>query len=240
MKRAAVLFLLANLFGCVTVTQDGKPEVKSDPIDMAESRITLGLGYLEQGNMLKARENLEIALKHAPSYYRAQLSIAHYYEQVGELDSARNTYRKALRQHPKNGNILNNYGTFLCKQGEYQQADKYFNKAIDQPYYYLVSASYENAAFCALKAGQTDQAKYYFARTIDHDPNRVRSILQLAKLEIEAGEYTEARIKLMQIHQRYGLQKPSLQLLIQLEKAAGNKSLQIKYQNQLDQMMEVS
>ena len=122
----------------------------------------------------------------------------------------------------------------MCKQGEYQKADEYFNRAIAQPYYYLVPASYENAAFCALKSGDKEQARYYFAKTLDHDPNRVRSLLQLAKLEIDAQQYTQARIRLMQFNQRYGNQKTSLQLLVELEKKAGNKALEKKYQAALD------
>ncbi|MEZ9654584.1 type IV pilus biogenesis/stability protein PilW [Vibrio splendidus] len=234
------LALLASfsLVGCVSVTQ-GPPKIESDPIAMSESRIELGLGYMGQGNMVKARENLELAIKHAPSYYRARLSIAHYYEQVGEVDEARNAYKKALRLDVRNGNVLNNYGTFLCKQGEYEQADKYFNRAIDQPYYYLVSASYENAAFCAFKAGEVEQAKYYFSRAIDHDPNRAKSILQLSKIEVSEAEYNDARLRLLKFHQRYGYQIPSLQILIELEKKAGNRALQQKYQSKLDELLSV-
>ncbi|MCY9862182.1 type IV pilus biogenesis/stability protein PilW [Vibrio coralliirubri] len=231
-----VLLASLSLTGCVSVTE-GPPKIESDPIAMSESRIELGLGYMGQGNMVRARENLELAIKHAPSYYRARLSMAHYYEQVGEIDEARTTYRKALSLDSRNGNVLNNYGTFLCKQGEYEQADKYFNHAIDQPYYYLVSASYENAAFCAFKAGNTDQAKYYFSRAIDHDPNRVKSILQLSKIEVSDADYNDARIRLFKFHQRYGYQIPSLQILVDLENKAGNKALEQKYQSKLDELL---
>ncbi|ELL7084864.1 type IV pilus biogenesis/stability protein PilW [Vibrio fluvialis] len=234
MKHVWILACVLSLTGCITVKESDNSDLKSDPVEMAESRIALGLGYLENGSMIKARENLEKAMQHAPHYYRSQLSMAHYFETVGETDSALETYRAALRDHPKNGNVLNNYGTFLCKHGEYQQADKYFNRAVEQPYYYLISASYENAAFCSLKSGDPEKAAYYFKRAVDHDPTRVRSLLQLAKLEIERGDYTEARIKLMAFHQRYGYQKASLQLLIELEEKAGNKALEKKYQQALD------
>ncbi|EPM7842973.1 type IV pilus biogenesis/stability protein PilW [Vibrio fluvialis] len=234
MKHVWILACVLSLTGCITVKESDNSDLKSDPVEMAESRIALGLGYLENGSMIKARENLEKAMQHAPHYYRSQLSMAHYFETVGEIDSARDTYRAALRDHPKNGNVLNNYGTFLCKHGEYQQADKYFNRAVEQPYYYLISASYENAAFCSLKSGDPEKAAYYFKRAVDHDPTRVRSLLQLAKLEIERGDYTEARIKLLAFHQRYGYQKASLQLLIELEEKAGNKALEKKYQQALD------
>lgn len=234
--RSLSFILSLMLVGCVTVDATNQSDPSFNPTERAEARIALGIGYLEQGNMVKARENLEKALDHSPNYYRAQLSMAHYFEKVGETQSAERMYKTALKQHPRNGNVLNNFGTFLCKQGDYSSADKYFNAAIDQPYYYLISGSYENAAMCALKAGNNEQAKYYFTRTLDHDPYRANSILHLAKLEIEDGEYTQARIRLMKFHQSYGLQKPSLKLLINLEEQAGNPSLQQQYQAKLDKM----
>ncbi|GHW82686.1 fimbrial biogenesis and twitching motility protein, putative [Vibrio cholerae] len=236
MKNVFGLGLIIALAGCVTVTETAGNATQSDPTEMAEARIALGLGYLENGSMIKARENLEKALQHAPDYYRSQLSMAHYYEAVGENDSARKMYRAALSEHPKNGNVLNNFGTFLCKQGEYDTADQYFRRAVEQPYYYLISASYENAGLCALKAGKTDNAREYFKRAIDHDPNRLLSILQLTKMEIEAGDYTPARLRLMDLNQRYGYQKASLKLLIELEKRAGNSALEQKYQTLLNSL----
>lgn len=235
MRRLSILFAI-TLTGCVTVESTQNPGSSASPKERAEARIELGIGYLNQGNMVKARENLEKALTHYPGYYRAQLSMAHYFEKVGEKDAATEIYETALKQHPQNGNVLNNYGTFLCKHGNYERADKFFNKAIDQPYYYLTSASYENAAFCALKSGDTAQAKTYFMRTLDHDLHRARALLHLAKLEIEDGDFVKARIRLMKFHQRYGVQKTSLELLAELEAKAGNEALEEKYRQKIKQM----
>ncbi|MDF5622381.1 type IV pilus biogenesis/stability protein PilW, partial [Vibrio parahaemolyticus] len=49
-----------------------------------------------------------------------------------------------------------------------------------------------------------------------------------------SGDYTEARIRLMRFNQMYGVKKPSLQLMIQVERAAGNEALEKKYQKQLE------
>jgi type IV pilus assembly protein PilF len=236
-KPSSILLFVA-LSGCVSVTEGEPQRVEADPISMSESRIALGLGYMEQENMVRARENLELAIQHAPRYYRARLSMAHYYETVGETDEARKQYKSALRLDSNNGNVLNNYGTFLCKQGDYEQADRYFNQAINQPFYYLVSASYENAGFCALKSGDSDRAKYYFTRALDHDPNRIKSILQLTKIEVSQDEYRDARLRLFKFHQRYGYQIPSLQILVELESKSGNEALRDKYQSMLDEMKE--
>lgn len=237
LAKLGTLLLISQLgvVGCVTVNENG-PVVEADPVTMAESRIALGLGYLNSGSMIRAHDNLQQALTHAPNYYRAQLAMAHYYEGVGEESKAENIYKRSLRQHSKNGNVLNNYGTFLCKRGDYPQADKMFNRAIEQPYYYLIPASYENAGFCALKSKNPDKAKYYFSRAIEHDPHRPKSILQLAKLEIDSGNYTDARLRLMRFNQMYGVKRPSLQLMVELEREAGNKVLEQKYQKQLDKL----
>ncbi|KII75885.1 pilus assembly protein PilW [Vibrio renipiscarius] len=224
---------ITALSGCVTVETSSEPEIYSNPQEKAEARLALGMGYLQQGNMGKARENLEKAMQHAPDFYRTQISLAHYYEQVGEDDKARKLYKKAKSDHPSNGNVLNNYGTFLCKQGEYKEADELFNKAIAQPYYYQISGSYENAAFCALKSGDELKAMDYFARAIDYEPARYRSTLNLAKLEIEHDKLLDARIRLMKFSQMYGVKREALQLMVALEAKAGNQSLVEKYLNQL-------
>lgn len=231
MKKWNIALLAISLFtgtGCVTVTESDDM-TKEEIIRAAEARITLGLSYLNVGDMIKARENLELAVRYAPDYYRSQTSIAYYYQKVDEDDLAEKAYKRALRYSSKNGNVLNNYGVFLCGKGRYEEAQEKFTQAIEQPYYYLVSASYENAAMCALSSGDKVTAKLYFERSIAHDPNRVRSTLQLAKLNIDEGNYSEPRISLFKFNKKYGYKPVSLSLLIELEKKAGNASLVEKY-----------
>lgn len=235
MRTWLTIVLFIGLSGCVTVPQTSTSNIEADEISKAESRIALGLGYLENDNMLKARINLEKALEYAPSYYRSMLSIAHYYDKVGESDKAYQAYNSALRVHHTNGHVLNNYGAFLCKMGQYKQADEYFKQAMVDEQYYLVADSYENAGLCALKNHHLSEAKHYFQSAIEHDPQRVHSLLQLAKLEIESDELAQARVRLLKFHNDYGYQEPSLRLLIKLEKKAGNLILESKYRSLLSQ-----
>ncbi len=81
-----LLMVQFSLAGCVTVKKDGGPVVKADPIAMAESRIALGLGYLEGGSNIRAHDNLQQALTHAPDYYRAQLSMEERERDPAPLD----------------------------------------------------------------------------------------------------------------------------------------------------------
>ncbi len=229
MKLFVILWLLFSLLGCITVTEQNGLRLESDAIEKAESRVTLGLGYLENGNMPKARENLEKALEHAPEYSRAMLAIAHYYDVVGETEKALEAYDQVISQHNDNGQVLNNYGAFLCKLGFYKKADNYFNQAVEQSHYYRIAESYENAGICAVKHRSLHKAQQYFSRALDHEPQRIRSILHLSKLEIDAGNFTNARSRLLLFHQINGTTKTSLNLLAELELRSGNRTLADKY-----------
>ena len=233
-RAALITFGLLISAGCVTVNKIDDMS-KEEEIRAAEARIALGLSYLNAGDMIKARENLELAAQYAPNYYRSQTSLAYYYQQVQETALAEKAYKRALRSSSKNGNVLNNYGVFLCKNGEYEKAQQKFSQAIELPGYYLVSTSYENAAMCALSSGDKVTAKTYFERSLAHDPNRVRSTLQLAKLNIDEGNYSEPRVLLFKFNKKYGYKPVSLSLLIELEKKAGNAHLVTKYANILGQ-----
>ncbi len=236
-KLVAPIALSLTMVGCVTVTEGDHIQPKSSPIEMSEARINLGIGYMENGVLIRARKNLELALEHAPTYYRAQIAMAHFYDRVGEPEKAREMYEDSIRVHPNNGNVLNNFATFLCKNGEYERADQMFMKSAEQPLYYLMSASYENAAFCALKSKDKDKAYLYFSRALDHEPKRPKSIINLANLEIERAEYSSARIRLIKFQTMYGQQTTSLSLLTELETQAGNHTVAAQYQKRLDKLL---
>ncbi len=230
--KIANIFLVSLLVGCVTVNEQSNNN-QFNKIKAAEARIKLGLSYLESKDMIRSRENLKKAISYAPDYYRSLIAMAHFYQEVGENEQAEQAYKKALEGAPKNGDVLNNYGTFLCKIGRFDEADVFFNRAIEQPYYYLIAASYQNAAMCALKSRDQDKAEHYFARSLDHDPNRTISILQLTQIEIQKAKYKKARVRLLKFHNRFGYKASSLGLLIELETQAKNDTLVSKYVNLL-------
>ncbi|WP_428773566.1 type IV pilus biogenesis/stability protein PilW [Vibrio sp.] len=224
-----LLLISALLVGCVTQVENSQTLPDQDPISIAESRIALGLGYLKQQQPVKARENLERALQQAPDYYRAQLALAHYWEFVKEPDKARDIYQQALKQHPGNGHVLNNYGAFLCKQGDFPLADEMFNKAFDLSDYYQLTSSFENAALCAWKAGHAERAERYFERLLAFQPGHAQARLQLARLQREQGKLIQARATLFEFKREVGWNKLALEMMAELELAAGNPKLSDHY-----------
>ncbi|OOE99049.1 type IV pilus biogenesis/stability protein PilW [Salinivibrio sp. IB643] len=220
-KTGWVWGLIITLAGCASpVSQQN--DAKFDKIQAAEARISLGLGYLNSDRYQQAQQNLQQAHQYAPNYYRTSLSMAYYQQRVGETDQADRLYQKALSQASKKGDVYNNYGVFLCEQQRFAEAKEAFLQAVAQPYYHRVSDSYENAAFCQLKAGDTKSAKALLEKATEQDPLNVRAGLQLAKLEIERGQETDAITRIKRLHKRVGVHPSGLLLLVKAYQQQGN------------------
>lgn len=194
----SVIVLLTVLSGCVTQSYENDsdtPVVESDSSknDMAMTRITLGLGYLNMGNTTQAKLNLEKAKRFAPNLSEVYTAFAHYYDVVGEPKLATKSYEKSLSIDPKNPDTLNNYGVFLCRNEKYEAAEKYTLKAIEIPTYLMVSQSYENLALCQLKTDDFAKAEIYFKKAIQHSPNRASALLQMVRLQYAMADYKTAQ-----------------------------------------------
>ncbi|MDW6093113.1 type IV pilus biogenesis/stability protein PilW, partial [Vibrio rhizosphaerae] len=184
---------------------------------IADARITLSIAYLQRHEPQKALSNLIQAAEIAPHYIRLQLAQAYYYEKVGEIDKAKQQYILALSEHPNHPDVYNNYGTFLCKQGDVKQAQHYFAEVYSRKNYPQIAASYENAALCALKSGHTLQASQFFVQALNHDPKRFQSQFYLIEIAIKARQFSIARTRLATFVQDFGTTEQSLAFQRQLD-----------------------
>ena len=196
-QLGAMLLCLIALSACVTqqyVDEDKKPLVQNEATqnEIAMTRISLGIGYLNIGNTQQAKFNLEKAKRYAPKLVQVHTAFAHYYDTVGETEQATVAYEKALSLKSDDADTLNNYGVFLCKQGELDKAEQQFLKAIAVPSYTLVSESYENLGICHLKSSNFKEAETYLEKAITHSPTRASSLLQMANLQYAKRNYQES------------------------------------------------
>ncbi|OBT17235.1 type IV pilus biogenesis/stability protein PilW [Vibrio sp. UCD-FRSSP16_10] len=218
-KGLVTFFLLSLTFGCVTVDSE-TGTAKFNPLKAADARIALGINYLALGYNVRAKQNLDLAHRYAPNYVRASSAIAYYYQQVSEPDFADIWYRKALNESPNNGEVLNDYGVFLCRKQAYVLAQQQFERAIRQNSYGYVSASYENAGLCAIMQGDFQQAEAYFRKSLEYEPSRFRSSIELVKLSVHFGAFSDARLQLKDIHLRFGPRVETQELQDELDRKA--------------------
>ncbi len=185
-----------GLSGCVTQNfENDEPVVENQANrdDMAATRISLGLGYLKMGNMPQAKLNLEKAKRFAPDMVQVYTAFAHYYETVGEFELTEESYKKALSLKSDDGDTLNNYGVFLCRQDKIAEAEKQFLKAIAVPSYLLVAQSYQNLSACFLQEDDFDKAEHYLEKAILHSPNSSAALFQMVRLQYAKANYARAK-----------------------------------------------
>jgi type IV pilus assembly protein PilF len=153
----------------------------------------LGVGYLQKGRLDLAVLNLEKALEQSPD----SADTNHYYallqEKLKNDDKAAIYFRKALSIAPKDPDLLNNYGSFLCRTGHYAEAETSFMAAVRDPLYKTPEFAYTNAGICVHKNGDAVKAESYFRNALQANDRFSEALYQMAKLNHEKGDNAKAQ-----------------------------------------------
>jgi type IV pilus assembly protein PilF len=184
MKKIIMLSSILLLVGCSTMKHSANDnESNASKTKLAMINVQLGMAYLERGNTQRAKQKFLVAIAKDPNLPEVWYSYAYFQEMTGDKEKARQDYLRAVQLAPQRGDIQNNYGTFLCRSGHYQEAIDHFKIAIKDPDYLDAASAYENAGLCALKIPNPKLAKEFFALAVNSDPNRSISANELAKLK---------------------------------------------------------
>lgn len=151
LRKITACMAIVLLAACSS-QQESSSEPEFNRSEAVKARINLALAYLEQNDFPKAKQNIDKALAHDGKDYLPYSVLAYYYQQTGEVENAEKAYQQALNLSENRPDVLNNYGTFLCKQGQFQQAYQQFEQAVKSPKtYYHQADSLENIILCAKK-----------------------------------------------------------------------------------------
>ena len=72
-----------------------------------------------------------------------------FYQLQGDTEKAKQAYLQAIKLDDKQGDVYNNFGAFLCGQGEFEQAYSQFNAALAAPnYYHQADTLRKHGALC--------------------------------------------------------------------------------------------
>ncbi|KMT64784.1 type IV pilus biogenesis/stability protein PilW [Catenovulum maritimum] len=200
-SRLMVLLSVLNLTACVTqkhYLESDKPVVEniSSPEAKARARIKLGLTYLQKGDSVQAKFNLDKALEFAPDLAEAHYSLAYYYQTVQNFDKAEKAYIRVIELSPNNGDAYNNYGAFLCERGRLEEATENFLEAVKIDSYIRVWQTYENLGLCLADSGQEskiDQAISYFNKALGYNARAFTSLNSLIEIYQNRQEWHQVK-----------------------------------------------
>ena len=160
----------------------------ADNAEAARTNVKLGLGYLAKGYYQQSKERLLSAIRDDSHIAAGWYGMAYYLEKTGDIKAADQYYQKALSVEPHSGSAKNNYGTYLCRVGRYQDALHYFEAAVKESTYLDAASAYQNAGTCALMMHDVKLATTYFHSALSNNPSMSFSLLSLARLSYQSGD----------------------------------------------------
>jgi len=190
MRTGICFFLMA---GCISSTTGSITEPVRNDEAAADLNYQLGARYYQQGSYKLARDRLLLATEIDPKMADAHTTLALTYEALENLRLARESYEKAVRAAPKDFSVQNTYAVFLCRQQEYDEAQKYFDKAASHPENDNAELTMTNAGVCMGQKPDLVAAEKYFRMALDRKSSYGEALLQMCLLKYQSEDYLSAR-----------------------------------------------
>lgn len=216
-----------TLPACVTVSPDVGGEPK--PEQAAQLNVQLGVRYMQQGRRDLAMEKLQKAIEQDSDLPDAHTAIALLYEQMGEVQLAKQHYHRALRIDSKNPVSQNNYGTFLCRQGEYRDSEDYFLAAARNPKYGTPEVAWTNAGICVARIPDHERAESYYRKALEINPRFQDALLQMAELSLEQKRYMQGRAFMQRFAEIGQMNPQALYTAVMIERGLGDERAAQRY-----------
>ena len=222
--RKSLIACLFILTGCVSQSQPGMLSDNFDTQEAAKTRMSLGLTYLKNGEYSQAKKNLDKALEFGPRMAQVHYAMAYYYQTVEDKPRAVEFFENAMSLAPRDADIANSYGAYLCEQGEYEEANTYFTRAVRNQRYANAVLTYENMGICASQRGFHDDAINYFNDALNHQPSRTKTLYLLTQEYVATQRWGKAAETLKRYEKVSRISPDSLLLAVEI--ARGQKDLE--------------
>jgi type IV pilus assembly protein PilF len=220
-RHSSVVLLLALILSACSGAPKLDPTVGVD--SPAQINAKLGLSYMQHGNYEVAEAKLKRALQQEPKLGEAHHYLAELYRRTDRPDLAKPQYRTALKYSPEDMSLHNNFGVYLCDQGDYAEAVKELAMVAASRNYNRPDEAYANAGLCALRIPDEVQAEKYLRSALAMNSRLPNALYQMAELSYKQQNYMKARA-FMQRYAAVASQSPqSLLLGVRLELALGDR-----------------
>jgi type IV pilus assembly protein PilF len=201
LKLAAVV-LAAALAGCKTTTtvtstsdtaQPSGASAEGDPHRRAAVRLQLAAGYYQKGE-------LDVAIREANEASRLDPALTGPYSLLGLIYmdlqqnlQAEDNFRHALQLSPKDPEVNNNFGWFLCRTRRERESLTYFDRAAVDRLYSTPAMALQNAGICLMQIGDNERAEKYLMKAFEADASSPVAKFQLAQLYLQTHRPDRAK-----------------------------------------------
>jgi type IV pilus assembly protein PilF len=185
---AGALGVMLGLHGCAS-----QREAEKKQADASTYNTQLGISYLRQGDIPLAKDKLDRALKQNPDNPEVHSARAMLFDRMNLPAEADAEFKTALRLAPQDPDVSNNYAVYLCQSGRTTDGVRRFEEVARNALYRTPWVAYTNAGVCLRTARRNAEAVRSFKQALVVHPNFAEAAYQLADLQMQEGNLTEAR-----------------------------------------------
>lgn len=233
LQRLNIIFILVlswTLLSCAT--QEQKPNHQNSNVDI-NTHVANSLAYAQRGSLDLAFNTIAQALQLDPENVDANNVAGLIYGLNNQPNLAITYFEKALAKSPNDASTLNNYGNFLCNNGQTLEAEKHFLKAATHVKNPSPEIAYTNAGLCMLRVPNNAQAANYFKTALDYKANNPIALFQLASINFAEQRGIPA-LERLHAYAQFSQHTPqTLKLGIQVGRLINDKEVEISYFNLL-------
>jgi type IV pilus assembly protein PilF len=179
------------LGACVTTT-DSRFTKKADPEKAANSYVALGLGYMNNGDLIMARKKIERAIEVHPESAAAHSAMALYWQERGEPSLAGKEFKIAHELDDEHSPTNYQYGRYLLLEENDEDGCGLIEQAANDFNYDARVSAYEDLGLCRKHFGDTSEAIDAFEKAWSLNENSTISMLELTKIFIERKKLRQA------------------------------------------------
>lgn len=184
----AALCVAAMLSACVTSSPDGTPRPRapqltnadgrdlptasdeSDARRRARVRLELASAYFSQGQFTTALDEVKQVIQLDPKFSEAFELRGLIYEALKERGKADESFMRAIALDERNGSALHNYGWALCRRGQFEASEVWFDRSAALPMSVGAPKTLLAKGVCQMSGGRLAEAERTLARSYELDP----------------------------------------------------------------------
>jgi type IV pilus assembly protein PilF len=214
----AVMGLMVGLAGCVTTGGAPKSPYRSNNDDdiktasdqttgdrLSNTRMELAAAYLGRNQPTDALDQVKQALQAKPDNPAAYGLRGLIYAALGDNDKADESFHRAMQLAPHDGDLMHNFGWYLCQTRRFAEADAEFARAIAEPSYRQVPRTMLVVGICQVRAGKPQDAERTLSRAYELDPANPTIAVNLSEVLYRNGQFERARFYIRRVNTRQEL-----------------------------------
>ena len=158
----------------------------------AEVHTALAGEYFARGNYAIAGSETELAIKDDPAYVPAWNMRGLVKMELRDDTGAREAFDKAYSLAPKNPEVLNNFGWYLCTRGDTERGMSMLRQAAGDRLYPTPEKALLSAGLCLRRMHRDAEAEDYLRRAVTVRPDLLGALYNLAVIDYDRGAFKDA------------------------------------------------